>query len=197
MTNADIQKYRQEIEEELTWRLDEIAFFNNQLNNFRVLDSSEASKQKVEDDKNRFRKVLVLVLYAHFEGFFRRSFEVYVNAIHEEKVDLSKAIDVLTTTSLHKIFRQYELQNRTINLDSDELNKSTQRLKNRDFLLREIENLKLSNKVNLPISSRHDDQDSILYTESNLTAEVIDKILYKLGFSANVFGLDDKTLEYY
>ena len=103
MTQADIQKYREQIEADLAWRLEEIAFFAKQLNHFKARNVSEEEREKAENDKKRFRKSLVFILYAHFEGFFRFAFETYVNALNEDNIALSKTIDVLVVSSLYKI----------------------------------------------------------------------------------------------
>ncbi len=46
-------EFRANLENELKWRQEEIAFFKNQLNYI------------TEHDKNRYRKSLVLILYSH------------------------------------------------------------------------------------------------------------------------------------
>lgn len=49
---------REELEEELRWRQEELAFFKNQLSNINS-----------EEDSCRYRKSLVFLLYSHFEGY--------------------------------------------------------------------------------------------------------------------------------
>ena len=48
---------RAALEADMAWRQEDLAFFKNQLNNIS------------EDDKDRYRKSLVLILYSHMEGF--------------------------------------------------------------------------------------------------------------------------------
>ena len=52
---------REELETELAWRQEELAFFKNQLNN--ISD---------ENDQRRYRKSLVLILYSHMEGYIKK-----------------------------------------------------------------------------------------------------------------------------
>jgi hypothetical protein len=57
MNLADI---RAELEDELQWRLEELRLLKNQLADLRT-----------EQQRDRFRRVLVIMLYAHFEGFWK------------------------------------------------------------------------------------------------------------------------------
>ncbi len=195
MNQSDIEKYRELIESDLAWRLDEIAFFQNQLNAFKATNTTENEKNRVEQDKKRFRKLLILVLYAHFEGFFKYAFTMYVEAINEAKIELSKAIDILTVSSLQKVFLDYEETKEQTKQDSSDFNKTEKRIKQRIKLLDELEKLRASSFIKLPISTNHLDKTSIIYTESNLSPEVVEKILARLGLDASAFGLKDEELK--
>jgi len=186
----DIDNIREQIEKDLEWRLDEIAFFTAQLNHFRKLNLSEHEERRIENNQKRFRKVLVLILYAHFEGFFRYSLMLYVEAINEEQINLSEAIDVLVASSLYREFGQYDDSKERIKSESSEFNKANKRLKNRVNLIQELNKLWQESKINLPISDRHNDKGSVLYTESNLNFEIIEKILYRLGFPSDILDLE-------
>ena len=52
----DFDSIRAELEQDLAWRVDEIRFLQNQ------------GSALGEDDKRRYRRALVLILYSHFEG---------------------------------------------------------------------------------------------------------------------------------
>lgn len=191
MTSTDIQKYRVEIETDLLWRLDEIAFYTNQLNNFRAINLSDFEKIRIDNDKTRYRKLLVLILYAHFEGFFRYAFEVYVNALNKEDIDISKALDVLTVSSLQKSFLEYDMLKEQINQDSSEFSKHNKRVLHRLQLIQKIDTSRESGKISLHIGKDYKDQASVIYTESNLNPEIIDRILFRLGFSNDALNLND------
>lgn len=189
----DIDSVRAQIEKDLAWRLEEIAFFARQLNNFKPLDMNDGDKQSVENkrvegDKERFRKALVLMLYAHFEGFFRSAFTLYVSAINEERISLSEAIDELVASSLYNEFGKYDNIKALVDQESSEINKTIKRLKNRVEWIKEFDELRQKKVIMLPISSRHNDKNSIIYTESNLNSEIIEKILYRLGFPSDIFN---------
>jgi len=57
MSITDISDIYAEVEAEYAWRQDEIRFFQNQ------------STNAPENKQDQFRRVLILLLYAHFEGF--------------------------------------------------------------------------------------------------------------------------------
>ena len=57
-------EFRANLESELAWRQEEIAFFKNQLNYIS------------ENDKSRYRKSLVLILYSDLEGYIKLSLQM-------------------------------------------------------------------------------------------------------------------------
>ncbi len=182
---------RFQLEQNLEWRLEEIAFLTAQLNTFDQSNSSDDERRRVENDKNRFRKALVLMLYAHFEGFFRFSFSLYVNVLNDKQINLSKAIDELVASSLYDVFGKYDgFKKEFVNPESDEVNKANKRLKNRISLIQELNKLHQEGIVKLPISDRHNDTGSVIYTKSNLNFDVIEKILHRLGFSTDILQLE-------
>lgn len=66
--NAD--EFRATLETDLAWRQEEIAFFKNQLNYIS------------DNNKNRYRKSLVLILYSHLEGYIKLSLQTYIQYIN-------------------------------------------------------------------------------------------------------------------
>ena len=68
----DIASSRAELEDDRTWRQDEIRFLRNQLANL-----------KRDDEKSKYRRALVPMLYAHYEGFCKVALEHYVIVVNE------------------------------------------------------------------------------------------------------------------
>jgi hypothetical protein len=60
----DFDAIRAELDQEMAWRLEEVKFFQNQGN---LLN---------EEQRNRYRRALILILYSHFEGFCKFAFLV-------------------------------------------------------------------------------------------------------------------------
>ncbi|GET25650.1 MAE_28990/MAE_18760 family HEPN-like nuclease [Prolixibacter sp. NT017] len=174
MTDSDIDELRETIEKDLAWRNEEITFLSNILNNINGSNPSDTEKKR-----NVYRKSLILSLYAHFEGFFRYSFETYAYAINESKIEVGKVIDVLCASGLNREFLSYEDSNKWI-IPADEFSKTHRKISNRVLLLENIEASK-AKYLELPLSSDYLNKTSIVHTESNLKPEIIDKILYSLG----------------
>lgn len=166
MNLADL---RAQIEEERTWRQDEIRFFQNRL---AGLDQ--------EEDRNQFRRALILMLYAHFEGFCKFCFSLYVNAINKEGITCNQANYAIAAAALASIFREL----RDPNKKSDEFRRPLPDESKIHRFAREREFLEQTDDfgrklVNIP--------EHVVDTESNLTPIVLRKNLYRLGFSHTQF----------
>lgn len=176
-----IGEYRSQLEEDLTWRNDELRFYYNQRNKFEKTE--EASK---------FFKLLILAYYAHFEGFFRYSLKVYVDAVNSLKIPLRKAKPFLVVGTLESDFVAYDDVNKWTQKEKpsneEELPNelpSTRRRENRLKLLLSIEKkiLTSDSKVKLPVSEKYDDKNSILYMQQNISKEAMEVLLSRVGLS--------------
>lgn len=177
MNLADI--YAQ-IEEEISWRRDEIRFLKNQL-----------SFIQNEDEKNKYRKSLVVMLYSHYEGYCKTIFQIYIKSINNEFLSRKNVNNIIVASSLSEIFKAYS------NLDK----------KNKFFknVLPDDDKLHLFSRqvefINM-IDSLWDEvvyiPENIVDTESNLKPVVLRKILFRLGFEYDSFlpyeGLIHKLL---
>lgn len=88
---------RAALEAELAWRQEELAFFKNQLNN--ISD---------ENDRRRYRKSLVLILYSHMEGYIKIALQTYIQYINSQQILRKDAISGLMVAGMHKEFLAYE-----------------------------------------------------------------------------------------
>jgi hypothetical protein len=70
--SVDLASIRAELESEQTWRHDEIRFLRNQL-------ASICGNRR----KMQFRRALVVMLYAHYEGFCKFALERYVRSVND------------------------------------------------------------------------------------------------------------------
>lgn len=172
----------EEIEAEQTWRTDEIRFLQNQLE--LIAD---------EDDKDRFRRAVILMLYAHFEGFCKFSFDLYITAINEEGIlckDANFSIVAGSLSDLFKALRNPDSKSTVFRNSLPDDSKLHIYARNRDFIesSSEYEN----QVVSIP--------DDYVDTESNLKPVVLRKNLYKLGFPHDLFqdveGLINKLLNF-
>src|ERR1017187_9532491 len=97
MSIADV---RAELEADRAWREDEIRFFQNQ-----GADLDDTSEQE------QYRRALVLLLYAHFDGFCKFALTVYVNAINGEGITCAAASHAIAAASLADVFMALRDQN--------------------------------------------------------------------------------------
>lgn len=159
-----IDVLRAEMEEDLAWRIEEIRFFQNTCASV----DSDAAQQ-------RFRKALIVLLYANLEGFARLVFGTYVSAINAEAVACQDANLAIAAASLSDVFRYLRDGNgrvpgyKKLKLPDDiQLQKFA---RDREFLSQALE--LMQRPVTIP--------DKVTSTEANLGRDVLRKILFRLG----------------
>lgn len=163
------QAVRDELERELTRRWREIAFFSNQLARF----SDQA-------DRRRYRRALVVMVYAHFEGFFRFALRHYTEVVNGSGLPCGECVAAVLAASWREVFADVERGESKSSLfrrrlpDDAKLHRVARR---RRFVER------LNDLHALPV--RLDDQ--AVDTESNLTPLVVKRNLYVLGLDHEAF----------
>jgi hypothetical protein len=158
-----------EIEAEQAWRIDEIRFFQNQL--VHLTD---------EGEKERFRRALVLLLYAHFEGFCKFALLHYVSAVNSTGITCREANNALVAASLAEMFQELRNPDKKSSIfraDLPDDAKLHRFARDREFVERAADFY--STNVNIP--------DGVVDTESNLKPIVLRKNLYRLGFQHDQF----------
>ena len=159
---------RAALEVELAWRQEELAFFKNQLNEI------------FEENKNKYRKSLVLILYSHLEGYIKICLQTYIQYINSQMLDRRDVSTGLMVASMHKEFIAYENLDRKCEVFRRELPDDTRlhRLYRRVDFMEKVEDFK-EQKLSI--------DDQIIDTESNLWYIVLQKNLYKVGLPIDLF----------
>lgn len=85
-----------ELEDEQRIRLDEIHFLQN-----------VCASLATDADKNQMRRAMVVMLYSHFEGFAKFSFEVYRRAVDESGLKCCEVQPALATSTLGDLFKAF------------------------------------------------------------------------------------------
>lgn len=166
--SLDASDLRAELEAELKWRLEDLMFFKNQLNNI----SDELKK-------NRYRKSLVLILYSHMEGYIKIALQTYIKYINAQNLPRKDAISGLVAASMNSEFNAYDNPGKKCNIFCSKLEDAKlHRFCRRVDLLNQLENFK-----NKPLVI----EDSVIDTESNLWYVVLQKNLYKIGLPVDMF----------
>lgn len=173
----NLDDVRAELEEELTWRTNEIRFLRN-----RLADMSDAT------DQERYCKSLVVMLYAHFEGFWKAAFSIYLSEVNRMALSCGVAADSIVAASMGELFQSLNDPNKknTFFRSSAPDDTSLHRFSRHAEFAGRLHDV-LSHNVDIPI-------DLVLDTESNLTPTVVRKTLYRMGFDHEEFKNDEGTV---
>lgn len=158
-----------EMEDELEWRLNEVKLLKNNI-----------TKMRKENEKDKCRKALVVMLYSHFEGFYKTCLLIYINFINNLQISRIEANINLATVSMEHILNQYDDINKKSKIfkkkfpDDSKLHKLSRRV---DL----IEGLDMILNETLII------KDNVIELDSNLNYNVLQKNLYKIGISHDCF----------
>ena len=163
----DLSEFRADIEESFTWRQEEYRIIKNTIK---------------EDNKIPITKMLIAILYAHYEGFFKDAFEIYINFINSTGLELNKFNNSLITASLDREYSSFEDLNRLCReLTTDPPKENYLNRFHRRFELTKIFSSRYLNKI-IKID------DKIIDTKSNLTYVVLQENLYVLGLEYDLFS---------
>lgn len=163
------QDVRAQLEADWSWRSDEIRFLRNQV-----------SVLTTEDEKDRFRRSLVLMLYAHLEGFCKMAFAIYVDAINSEGLAIADATEILGAAAMASVFEALANRDKKnavfrTSLPTDE--KLHALARRRDFVAQFHE----FDRKPLRIEA-----DIVVDTESNLKPVVLRKLLFVVGLDPSL-----------
>ena len=165
-----------ELEEEFSWRYTEIRKLQNILS--LLLD---------ENEKKVYRKSLVVMLYSHFEGFFKFTFLYYIAKINAQKYKRKQLNKALITASMNTEFLAYENLDRKCKIfqrqlpDDTEIHRYSRRIDFLDAFSEFLERI-----ASIP--------DNVVDTESNLKPIVLRKILFRLGFDSSIAKKYDNSI---
>lgn len=169
----DILEFRSDMEEALSWRMNEIVSLKNLLR---------------EENHAPVVKTLIVMLYAHFEGFFKDSLECYIRFVNSTNLELKKFNDAIIAASLSREFASFEDSNRrckeldTIPPKESHLHKYHRRIE----LTRKFNTDYLSKKIRI--------NEKIINTKSNLDYSVVQENIYVLGLDYNLFSDKQSTI---
>ncbi len=162
MNAADI---RAELEADRLWRDEELMFLKRHLTEL----TDDASRE-------RYRRVLVVMLYAHFEGYCRSAFATYASAVARSGARARDVTWPVAAASLDDVFRAFRDMNKKNHYFRKDLPEDAKLHR----FSREIELLEgLDGFLERPASMPED----VVDTESNLSCIVVRKILFRLGLS--------------
>lgn len=129
---------RAQLEMELGWRQEELAFFKNQLNEIP------------EEYKDKYRKSLILILYSHLEGYIKISLQYYIQYINSQELNRKDVTIGLMVASMDKEFLAYENLDRKCEIFRKELpeDRKLHRIFRRVDFMEELNDFKEKNLLN-------------------------------------------------
>jgi len=96
MSMAQAVQLRTALESELSWRRDEI----REVRNWHSFGTGDGSSQSL-------KRVLIVMLYAHLEGFVRAALGEYVKVINDCDLTVAEAKEVLSAACLAEHLKKY------------------------------------------------------------------------------------------
>ncbi|ENL8515693.1 hypothetical protein AB6H97_002732 [Providencia rettgeri] len=159
------EEFLTQIELDRSWREEEIRSMNNIL-----IDLDK------ELDKNKLRRAIICLLYAHIEGFVKFSFGLYIESINGLKLKCQDVKPVLVAAVYHKDFTKLT--------DPDAKSKLFIKKAQEDKYIRKIcLQEEFFERINDVLSAEIKIDDGYINTESNVGREVLEKLLYQVGLS--------------
>jgi hypothetical protein len=135
----------------------------------------------------QFRRALVVMLYAHYEGFCKFALLQYIRAVNQVAIKCEEATSAIVAGAWARIFVEIEIGNRKSNIFSSKLPDDTRLhrfARRRDFVEQFAE---FAGKVaRIP--------EGTIDIESDLWPIVMQKNLYLLGFNHNIFSGHDNAI---
>ena len=159
---------RVELETEMAWRQEEMGFFKNQLNNI------------ADNEKDRYRKSLIILLYSHMEGYIKICLQIYIKYINSQHLLRKDVISELIVSGMSKEFHAYENLDRKCEFFKSFLPNDTQ-------LHRYYRHIDFINQIDDFLELLLTIEDGVIDTESNLWHAVLKKNLYKVGLPIDAF----------
>jgi len=128
----NLEDIRAQLEQELTWRIDEMRILGNVLADLGS-----------ELDRQRYRKALLVMLYAHYKESCKRALSIYADAVNREHITCGDATPCIAASSLAFAFKDFENIQRKSQLFKKQLPDDTQlhRFCRRAELLQVLEDL--------------------------------------------------------
>ena len=165
-----------QLEQELLWRQQEIRLLSNTRNAL-----------KTEDDRDRFRRAQLVMLYAHAEGFCKIALLIYAKSINIQQMQRSLACDELVASSLAQLFHALEFgdkKGKVFRSPAPQDEKFLLLFRRRDFV-REIDAF-MRSPLLIP--------DEAVDLQDNLNSTVLRKSLFRLGFPVDLMASYEEAL---
>ncbi len=167
-----------ELEQEYLKRTDEMRSFEN----FLSLHSDK------EEFNEQFRKMLIVMRYAHYEGYCKNAFTIYVNYINRSEALISNCKYQIMASSLYNEFDSIMNQN------NKPVDLGDRKLKQDESLQTIGRRCQFCSAYDSIIQQRVNISESIVNTEANLRSHVLKGIMYKLSLDFQIVDSYQNTI---
>lgn len=153
-----------QLETDLAWRQAELRTFSN----------LEATTKR-SSDRGHLRRAMLVMLYAHAEGFCKVALMTYINAINRTRTACTMAPEVLVAAAWANVFHALQFgdtKRSVFSAPPHDDPKLVTIARQREFV-HELPRL-LGQTLQIP--------DTAVNTEDNLSSKVVRRNLYRLGF---------------
>jgi MAE_28990/MAE_18760-like HEPN len=176
--SIDMADFSAQLLDDIDWREKEILDLEQCL-----LPSGIKSEGALYDSR---RKCIWVMLYAHYEGFIKFAFGLYVSEINKLKLSCGNAHPMIATWTMENIFDDMEFGRSKDDFFGKYLPEeiTVHRIARRFRVVSELRTLE-TRIVQIP--------DSAYSTKSNLNYARLQQLLYQSGFDHNVFSKFDAS----
>ena len=174
MTHNDFcEQLSAELEDEYANRIQEI----NTIENFFKMNTNDPHSNL----SGIMRKSLVLLLYAHFEGYCKQAFQYYIIYINKKQIPISRLKFGLATANLNAEFRKlFDVNHKPVNIKMFSSDSAIQQFgRKREFLANY--DLYVGKIINI--------NEDFINTEANLKPDVLKKILFQLELDSSAIDV--------
>ncbi len=159
------EEFLAQMELEKLWREEEIRSLNNLIG--RIDNVNE---------KNKIRRAIICLLYAHVEGFVKFSFGLYIDGVNQLELKCSEVKPVLAAAVFYKDF--------LVLTNPDAKSKIFKKtLPDDSHIHRIFRHEEFFEKIESFFKEIIKIEDGYVNTESNVGREVMEKLLYQVGLS--------------
>jgi len=152
-----IEEFQDFLDRDLAWRKKEIS----QL--FMILSRSES--------KNVVGKSMILLLYAHWEGFIKKSSKCYLKYVSDKNINLQALTSNFEAIMLKRFARDC--------IDSDSKNLS------REFALMDKQRKSANRPFKISLDVNNEFDTDFIDTQYNLSSKVLESIIQIIGMEYN------------
>ena len=175
----NLEDIRAQLELDISWRRTEMRRLNNVL--MSIIDTDVQVSQ---------RRCLFMMLYAHYEGFFKLALSTYAQQINNLNIKCGDVKEALAAASFSRVFS-----------DLADVHKIPHLLKGNMLM---DENIKIVARRAAFINQMRQfdlltvniEEKSVVKTDSNLWLYVLRPILFQLGFDSKVFDIHEGDIKF-